>query len=272
MVSDFQRSGSSELIVSKDGTSIFFHKTGNGPPLVLVHGTGASSARWKPVLPALEKHRTVYAVDRRGHGRSLREGPYDLAREFEDIAALIDSLPAPVDVVAHSFGALCTLEAALLAKNIRRLVLYEPPLPVEGHAIYSSADVAKLEALNAAGDREGILEAFFRGYVRVPEREFQLLRAAPAWASRLASAHSIPREIRAHEAYRFRPERFTSLKIPMLLLLGGDSPPFFAAALDLVRSALPHARLAVLPGQRHVAMDTAPDLFTKAVLEFLEEA
>ena len=55
-------------ITSKDGTQIAYRRSGEGPPLVLVHGAAADHGRWRPVLPALEEHFTVYAVDRRAAG------------------------------------------------------------------------------------------------------------------------------------------------------------------------------------------------------------
>jgi hypothetical protein len=55
---------------SKDGTTIGCFVGGSGPPIVLVHGTAADHGRWRPILPALERHFTVYACDRRGRGAS----------------------------------------------------------------------------------------------------------------------------------------------------------------------------------------------------------
>jgi pimeloyl-ACP methyl ester carboxylesterase len=55
-----------------------------------------------------------------------------------------------------------------------------------------------------------------------------------------------------------------------LLLLGGDSPPLFRQATDVLAAALPNCQVAILPGQQHIAMDTAPDLFMKEVLQFLQ--
>jgi hypothetical protein len=52
-------------------------------------------------------------------------------------------------------------------------------------------------------------------------------------------------------------------------LLGGDSPPIFRQVIDVVSPALPASRIAVMPGQQHVAMDTAPELFLKEVIAFL---
>ncbi len=59
-----------EKVRSKDGTLIAFRKSGDGPPLLLVHGTGGTSLRWAPLSALLEKEFTVYAMDRRGRGRA----------------------------------------------------------------------------------------------------------------------------------------------------------------------------------------------------------
>jgi pimeloyl-ACP methyl ester carboxylesterase len=59
-----------DTITSTDGTRIAYQRGGEGPPLVLVHGTAADHSRWRPVFPALEGHFTAYAIDRRGRGES----------------------------------------------------------------------------------------------------------------------------------------------------------------------------------------------------------
>src|SRR5438046_10662271 len=112
-----------ETVKSKDGTAIAFERTGQGPPMLLVHGGTADHTRWAPLLPKLNQHFTVCAVDRRGRGGSGDAPSYAHAREFEDLAAVIDSLGAPVTVLGHSFGDLCALEALLLTRNVARLTL-----------------------------------------------------------------------------------------------------------------------------------------------------
>jgi pimeloyl-ACP methyl ester carboxylesterase len=107
------------------------------------------------VLPALTQHFQVYAVDRRGRGASGDALVYAIEREIEDIVALVDSIGEPVNLLGHSYGGICALEAALYTQNIRKLVLYEPPVPIAGVAIYPEGLIEQLEALLAAGDREG---------------------------------------------------------------------------------------------------------------------
>jgi pimeloyl-ACP methyl ester carboxylesterase len=60
-----------EKITSLDGTLIAYHRSGAGPPLVPVPGTGAANpVAWTAVVPALDERFSVYAVDRRGRGES----------------------------------------------------------------------------------------------------------------------------------------------------------------------------------------------------------
>lgn len=261
-----------QSIRSRDGTPIAYARSGTGPPLVLVHGTSGSHTRWAPVLPALEQRFSVYAISRRGYGESGDAADYAIEREFEDLAAVVDSIGGPVSLLGHSYGALCALEAALLTQSLRRLILYEPYIPGEGASIYPPGLIERMEALLEAGDREGVLDIVLRDLVQMPPSEIALLRATPSWPVRLAAVHVVPRESRAEERYRFRAERFSALTTPTMLLLGGESPAFLKASTELVRAALPMSRVVVMPGQQHIAMDTAPELFVREVVAFLTEA
>jgi pimeloyl-ACP methyl ester carboxylesterase len=258
-----------EKITAKDGTPIAYQQSGVGAPLVLVHGTLGSSRRW-PVLSALEKQFTVYTLDRRGYGESGDAAIYAVEREFEDIATLVDSIGDRVYLLGHSFGGFCVLEAALLTSHIDRLIVYEPsPLPVPGVPLYPEGIIERMEALLAAGDREQVVIMTLRELVGMSIDELELLKASPVFPAMVAAAHTVPRESRAEELYRFSPERFKHLNVPTLLLLGGDSPPFFKTTIETWHQALPNSRIVVLPGQQHIAHYTAPDLFVREVQNFL---
>lgn len=261
-----------QKITSKDGTPIAYQRSGTGVPLVLLHGTGGAYSRWVPVLPALEQHFSVYTVDRRGRGESGDSDTYAIEREFEDVVAVVDSIGEPAHLLGHSFGGICALEAALLTRNLRKLILYEPPIPVAGVPIYPAGVIERLQALLDVGDHEGVLTTFMREVVRMPLHEFERFKSSSAWPARVAAAHTLPRELRVHERYRFQAERFKGLTTPTLLLVGGESPDFFKAAIATVKAALPTSRVVALPGQQHIAMDTAPELFVREVVAFLSEA
>jgi len=255
-----------DQVRSPDGTPIAVWRSGAGSPLVLVHGAAADHARWAPVLPALRKRFTVLALDRRGRGASGDSPVYALAREAEDVAAVAEAAGHGASVLGHSYGGVCALEAALLTDAIGRLVLYEAPV---GFLQTPAEVVARLNALDVAGAHDELLALFFAEVAGLPPEQIELLRGLPAWANRVAAAHTIPREERANREYVFAPERFASLNVPTLLLVGGDSPAPFAAAAAALQSALPDCRTAVMPGQRHAAMDTGTDLFLAEVFGFL---
>ncbi|MEX2599037.1 MAG: alpha/beta fold hydrolase, partial [Dehalococcoidia bacterium] len=246
-----------QTVKSTDGVEIAFWKSGNGPNLVVVHGTSADHTRWRPVLPMLEEHFTVCAMDRRGRGASGdAPGEYVLEREYQDVAAVCDALDGPVHLLGHSYGALCAMEAALRARNLGKLVLYEPPIPVEG-TFYAEGLHERLERLLEQDDRDGVLVTFFREVVRMPEHELEALRADASWQARFAAAHTIPREF-ADGDYVLKPERFQELRTPTLLLTGENSPAFMRDATAAVAAALPDSRVVVMPGQHHVAITMAP--------------
>jgi pimeloyl-ACP methyl ester carboxylesterase len=257
-----------EKTVSQDGTSIAYWRSGHGPALILVHGSLADHTRWQTVLPLLEPHVTVYAMDRRGRGASGDAAGYALQDEAADVSAVVeavaDATGGPVNVFGHSYGAHCALEATLLTACMRWLVLYEPAImPVTPPGFTD-----RLAGLLAQGRREEVVTAIF-ALVGVTAEQMKLVMSEPSWPGRVAAAHTVVRECRAEEEYGFDPKRFAALSVPTLLLAGSDSPPDLAASTAALAAALPGARVATMAGQGHVAMTTAPDLFATEVLGFL---
>jgi pimeloyl-ACP methyl ester carboxylesterase len=250
---------------SSDGTPIVSFRSGDGPPLILLHGTTTDHTRWSPILAELERRFTVFAVDRRGRGASGDAAAYALEREAEDLLALLDAIGRPAAVIGHSYGALVTVEALARGARPDRTVIYEPPFAT-GIELYTDPLLHCMEALLAAGDRAAVVTTFFRDVALLSPGALDLLRAAPEWPERLAAAHTIPREMRASTSYVLDPTRFSTVDTPVLLLLGGDSPAIFKRPSERVRAAVPGSRIALLPGQQHVAMSTAPALFLQEVL------
>ncbi|HVW18068.1 MAG TPA: alpha/beta fold hydrolase, partial [Solirubrobacteraceae bacterium] len=214
-------------IGAPDGTRIAVWRSGRGEPLVLVHGTSADHTRWARVLPELEQRFTVFAVDRRGRGASGDAARYALELEIQDVTAVVDAVGGPVTLLGHSYGGICSLEAALRTPAVARLILYEPPIPTDVE-IYVPGMIDRMDALLEAGDNEAVLTTFMTEVVRMPADEFAHFRSLPGWDDRVAAAHTVVREIHAHAEYRFEPERWRDFTTPTLLLLGGDSPPLFA--------------------------------------------
>jgi pimeloyl-ACP methyl ester carboxylesterase len=258
----------SRLVQSTDGTPIAVWRGGAGPNLLLVHGTAADHTRWARTRPLFERHFTVWAMDRRGRGGSGDGSRYSIVHEAHDIAAVATAIGGAVSILGHSYGALCCVEAAPALPRLHRLVLYEPPMPV-GERIVAPAAVLDVEQCLAAGDPEAALLTFFRRVVRVPEQQLDVMRATPAWAGRVAAAHTLPREIRLEGEYRPELARLRAVHVPALLLLGGDSPAFFHEAVRRLHESMPGSRVHVMPGQQHVAMDMITEDFVQLVTRFV---
>jgi pimeloyl-ACP methyl ester carboxylesterase len=223
-----------------------------------------------PLLPRLTERYTVYAIDRRGRGRSGDHVPYVIESEFDDIVAVVESIGAPVSVFGHSYGAICALEAATISPLIARLVLYEPPVPA-GLPIRPYGLDERLRERMAVGDPDGVLETFLREMDGMKDEDIGALRASPAWEPRLAAVRTLPREVRLPETYWFRPERFAGLRIPTLILLGELAPRFLHEGARVVALGVPSARIQVLPGLRHAATDAPPEAFVDSLVAFLQE-
>ncbi|MFC4549081.1 MULTISPECIES: alpha/beta fold hydrolase [Halorussus] len=246
--------GELETVTSVDGTEIAFERTGSGPPLVLVAGGGANDhTRWElaGVRPTFAEHCTVYAIDGRGLGASGDADEYELEREFEDVAAVVESINEPAVLLGHSSGALIALEAALRTDNLRKLVLYEPPIPVSNHYPDVGDAVAKMEALMDEGQHEQVLILFLREVANIPPDEIDALREAPNWRSRVDGAFTIPRAIRGISEYEFDAARFTDMTTPTLLLAGSESQPFTHAATEALDKALPNPQIVTFEGHGH---------------------
>ncbi len=263
-------------VASRDGTEIAYWTSGDGPPLLLVHGTTADHTRWRPVLPYLEPHAKVHAMDRRGRGRSGDAPRYDAVREFEDVASVVDAIAeetgSSVDLLGHSYGGFCAYGAATMTSNIRTLTLYEGwASPTSERWDLPPGVEERLDALLAQGEREAVIETFMRDVVLMPDEELDVYRSLPAWQARVAAAHTITRETSGGATVAFDPVAAAKITVPVLLLVGSDSPDFLKAEHDVVADALPDARVVVLEGQQHIAMDLIPDVFAAHVVSFLRE-
>ncbi len=212
------------------------------------------------------EHFTVWAMDRRGRGGSRDTDPYRLEAEFDDVAAVVDSIGADVVVLGHSYGALCALEAARRTSGIARLVLYEPPLG--GASSPEEAWLARAQEQIDRGEREVVLVSFITDIVGVPPEQLAAIRELPVWQERLHAVPTIPREFRAAVAYQFNRTSVSEVKIPVLLLRGSDTD-WSAEPTALLEEALPNGQTTVMSGQQHVAMDTGKEQFLSAVFAFL---
>ncbi len=226
--------------------------------------------------PTFAERRLVIAIDRRGRGASGDQLPYAIEREYEDLAAVVDWLSGetggPVDVVGHSFGGRVGLGAARLTHSLRRLVVYEGAPAAPGQAYQDPAMLARFDALEAKGDLDGLMAGFMSEVVGLSPEGVAAYRESPTWPIRAAASPTALRELRAEAGRDAGAEHLGEIRIPVLQLVGGDSPRVFTDGIQALEAILADGRIVVLPGQRHAAHHTDPAGFVAAVETFLDEA
>ena len=256
-------------VTSADGTIIGFERTGDGPPLLLVHGTGRDRSHWDQVVPALARNATVYVIDRRGRGGSSDAASYAVEREVEDLLAVLVAVGEPAYLLGHSYGAIIALEAAMATDRLTGLILYEPPFSAGSDRVPSGLG-RRLDAILRVGDREAVLVTFLQEGPRLTAAQITARRAQPDWLGRLAMVHTLPREVQVVEDYMFDRARMALMRWPTLLLLGSDSPLFFQQTTEALHETLPASELIVFEGHHHNAMETAPAQFAEAVVHWMD--
>lgn len=235
----------------------------------------ADHTPWEPLLPYLDRHFTVHAMDRRGRGASGDGPTYSLQQEFEDVAAVVDAVAASSgrepDVYGHSSGGVYAFGAAALTTNMRKLVLYEGWPSLDPQPMASDAFIEQAEELLAAGDREGVVEALMRDLVQMSEDDPSTYRSLPAWRHRVATAHTIAREMRTEAQTRLDRRAAAQMSIPILMLVGKNTPASLKRDSEEVAAALPNARIEVLTGQQHTGDVLAPAAFAEVLMAFLDD-
>ncbi|KQL44023.1 hydrolase [Brevibacillus choshinensis] len=258
-------------VISKDGTTIAFDKTGNGPAIVLI--CAAFQTRSDPMMPQLASllspHFTVFNYDRRGRGDSGDTATYAVEREVEDIEALINEAGGSASVFGMSSGAVLALEAARKLA-IESLALYEPPFVVDStRPPLPENYLPQLKELISSGHRGDAVEYFLTKAADVPADFVASMRSAPFWPAMEDVAHTLVYDgTIMGDTMSGNPlpaERWSSVSIPTLVMGGGKSPEYQQNAVKALVNVLPNAKRRILEGQDH---NVAPDLLAPVLTDF----
>lgn len=241
---------------------------------MLVHGGGADHTRLVPFADLLVDDFAVHLVDRRGRGMSGDGATYDIGLEYDDLAAVAEAIGPDVIVVGHSYGGPVVIGAAVRTDAVSHVIAYEGWPSLAGSApSYDVGDVPdRVQGLLDAGDRDGAVSLVFRDVVGLDEAELEGLRAQPFWQARLAAATTLPRELRTDPTVQLTAAELRAVDVPLLLVIGGLNEAALRPGAEQLCSLMRDARITILPGQGHMAFDTAPDLLVSVITTFARTA
>src|SRR5258708_13556918 len=207
---------------SADGTTLTYGRTGEGPPLILAGGALNNRHSGAPLAAVLAPRFSVVCYDRRGRGDSGDTPPYAVAREVEDMNALIDAVGGFAYVFGHSSGAVLALEAAAAGVPITRLAVNEPPYLTDVSGGETSAATAReVQSALDLGDRGSAVEIFLRSTGAPFD---PAIKEAPWWPAMTAVAHTLPYDLAIVGNGEVPTERLAKIGIPTLGIYGGADP------------------------------------------------
>lgn len=244
--------------VDADGVEVAFRDVGEGPPIVLVHGSASSHAGnwgesgWIDAL--VEDGRRVIAFDTRGHGES--EKPHDpdaygVPTLAADVVRLLDHLDVErADVMGYSMGARMTTQLLLDSPDRVNAAV----LAGLDERVFEDREAERRAVADAltADDAEEIDDPSARGF-----REFVVESGADPEA--LAAVRRAP-------SSSATPAALEDVHLPVLVVAGGEDD---SGDPDAVAEPLPNAETAVVPGEDHIST-VGHRGYKDAVIEFLE--
>ncbi len=258
---------------------------GAGPPLVLLHGIGASAVDWQWVIPGLAQHHRVYVLDLPGHGGSAApDVDYSAPLYAHFISDFLDALGLDdAALVGHSLGGLAALCLALTAPGrVRALVLVDSAgLGQEvnvGLRLVTTPGYGELTMMWIATPLGSVqrvlarLPMLFANPARAPvewlREQYRLGQQAGFRRATLAELRS---QVDLAGQRRIMVEQLGQLAMPTLLIWGEYDQ---VVPVDHARAALAHlqhGQLSVIPDSGHLPQIEQPQRFVTALSNFLDE-
>lgn len=258
----------------------YFREAGSGPGVVCIHSNASSSAQWRDLMALLSSSHRVLAPDSYGSGKSPdwhSDREIALQDEVAFIEPVLAMLETPFDLVGHSYGAAVALVTALdNPGRVRALALYEPTLfslvdaqapPPNGADGIRNAVSAAAAALDA-GDRDAAAGYFINFWMgpgtwgsTPPQRKAAI---ADSVVNVRRWSHALFTEATSVHA-------FAALNIPILYMLGSESPESARAVARSLVPALSRVKVVEFPGLGHMAPVTHPGPINAEIARFLSE-
>lgn len=243
--------------VDAAGTELYYERSGEGEPLLLIQGMSATHVTWgRPFLEELERSFECIVFDNRGIGLSGQaETPFSTADMAADTAGLLDALRLEnAHVLGISMGGMIAQELALAQpERIRTLTLGATYCGGSGASLMAPQDQQALGSAMAAGDRDEIHRAMWEinlspGFRADDSRYAAFAEMASAFRAPLPVIVQQMRACGRHDTSA----RLAQLSLPTLVIHGDVDRLLGPDNGRQIASLIPRARLEMLEGVGHM--------------------
>jgi pimeloyl-ACP methyl ester carboxylesterase len=261
------------------GGTVRYGVFGEGPALVLVHGTPSSAYLWRDVIPELASERTVYAYDLLGYGSSEKRDGQDvsLGAQTRLLAQLLDhwELEQPA-IVGHDFGGAITLRTHLLERRpFSAIALLDPvALGPWGSPFFRLVrdNVRVFEQIPAA-IHHAIVAAYLRGAFYKQMSDEALAPHVEPWLGAEGQDAFYRQIAQADQSFTDEVEPFYGgITAPVLILWGEEDGWIPAEAGQRLQALIPHAQLQLIPAAGHFLQEDAPEAVARHLARFFSKA
>lgn len=249
---------------------------GDGPPVVLIHGTPWSSYNLRHMIKALSKDFTVWYYDLLGYGQSDKApGDVSLGIQNQVLDHLLDhwGLENPA-IVGHDFGGTTVLRTLLInGRDFHKIVLIDPVAVSPWGSPFFRHVQAHETAF--AGIPDYIHEAIVRAYVKTaafkPIDKSTLDMIVAPWTGDDGKAAFYRQIAQADSAYTDEVQPlYAQISRPVMILWGREDAWIPLEQGEALRDMIPGSRFRVIPDAGHLVIEEQPDRLTEKILSFLQ--
>ena len=260
-----------------DGRVVRYGVTGDGPPVVAVHGTPWSSFNLRHLIGSLSRDFKVYYYDLLGYGQSDQSpGDVSLGVQNQVLDRLLNhwELEKP-SIIGHDFGGTTVLRTHLVNKrDFHKIVLIDPvALSPWGSPFFRHV---RQHEDAFAGVPDYIHEAIVRAYIKTAAfkdmDQATLDRTVRPWISPNGKA-AFYRQI-AQASAGFTDEiqpLYNQITRPVLILWGNEDSWIPPEKGKILRDMIPGSRLQVIREAGHLIIEERPDRLIEDILPFLQD-
>ena len=250
---------------------LYFHVTGHGPALMILHGLFGSGDNWYTLSNFFASHFRVYAIDQRNHGRSPHSDVFDYNVMADDLNNLmIHEGITSACLLGHSMGGKTAMTFALAHPDkVDRLVVVDigpKAYPPKHDRIFQALFALDLKKYKTRSELDAALAEHIAEY---PVRQLLLKNVSReqdgtfAWKIDVRSIH------RNYDKVNEEISSPTSFSRPVLFVKGERSSYILDEDVPSIKRIFTRARILVIPGAGHWVHAEAPGAFGESVMEFL---